>query len=157
MAIYSALGMLVCIVMLVSGYKSFRKPESTFFRMSAWGSAAILGVMLFIDSVFGIVPRSLSEEEFTMTRTNAKAIAAAMNDTKEFLMRVQGIESVNFSNDNGKLRILVKVFSMSDEDIEELEHEVQREFLHNLIDEIENPNDIFDMEGFKIFVSSISK
>ena len=113
--------------------------------------------MLFIDSVFGIVPRPLSEEEFTMTRTNAKAIAAAMNDTKEFLMRVQGIESVNFSNDNGKLRILVKVFSMSDEDIEELEHEVQREFLHNLIDEIENPNDIFDMEGFKIFVSSISK
>ena len=56
MEIYSTVGMIVCIVMLVSGYKSFKQPESKLFRMSAWISAATLGIMLFIDSIFVIIP-----------------------------------------------------------------------------------------------------
>lgn len=142
MEIYSTVGIIVCIVMLVSGYKSFKQPESKLFRMSAWISAATLGIMLFVDSVFGIIPRQVERENLTITRSEAESLAAAMIDTEKFLMGVDGIKAVNFSDDNGNLKITVRVKqTMNDENIRELKDEIYREFLHNLVDEFDDPDD----------------
>ena len=133
--IYATIGTMTCVMMLVSGYKSYKKPESKFFRLMSWGSAAILGIMLFVDSMIGIVPRhavkNFSDKEI-------ETLVIAMKDTEEFLKRIPEVESVNYSSEEEKMIITVYVSPMmSKTNMEELKEEVGREFMHNLIDEDE--------------------
>ena len=135
MEIYLAVGTAFCIAMLISGYKSFRCPESRFYRMTAWVSSALLGMLLFADSVLGIIPRQ------EPTQAEAETLAAAMKDTEKFLMRLPEVKQVEYSRDNGKLKIIVTVSSAMNEDtVLEFKDEIAREFLHNVVDELDTPN-----------------
>lgn len=133
--IYLTVGTSICIVMLISGYKSFRQPNSQFYRMAAWSSAAVLGIVLFVDSIFSILPRKEPQ-----VMLEAETLVAAMKDTEEFLMRIPEVKRVEYSDDKGKLKMSVTVSStMNDDDIAEFKDEITREFLHNLIDETDDP------------------
>lgn len=151
MEIYSLIGYLVCVVMLVSGYKSIRKPEKREYRISAWLSAAVLGIMLLSDNFLGITVVKMEQEK---NQIDARTLAAAMKDTKRFLLSVEGIKRVDFFSDDEGLVIKIEVSStMSGENIRELENEVTREFLHNVIDEIDNPQKKLMRGAYSVNVS----
>lgn len=134
--IYSVIGIVVCVAMVISGIKSAMSPESRLYRLSVWLFASILCIMLLADTIIGIVPRK--ETPITMTRAEAESIAAAMKDTENFLLKLPSVERVDFSNDSGGLKISVVLSSpMDEEKIEEFKEEIIREFFHNVIDEVD--------------------
>lgn len=134
--IYSVIGIMVCVAMVISGIKSVMSPESRLYRLSVWLFASILCIMLLADTIVGIVPRK--EPPITMTRAEAESIAAAMKNTENFLLKLTSVERVDFSNDNGGLKISVVLSSSMDEEkTEEFKEEIIREFFHNVIDEMD--------------------
>lgn len=152
--IYATIGTMTCVVMLASGYKSYKNPESKYYRLMSWVNAAILGIMLFVDSMIGIVPRhavkNFSDKEI-------ETMVVAMKDTEEFLKRIPEVESVNYSSEEEKMIITVYVSPMmSKTNMEELKEEIGREFMHNLIDEDEGLN-MLNGGGYNRIIVKIEK
>lgn len=154
METYTLIGTIICIVMIVSGYKSIREPESRFLRMAAWVSTAILGIFLFFINV----GNEDKGKDMSMKDKEIRAYVSAMKETENFLLRIPEVKQVKYSSSEGELKITVMVSTrMGDDDILEFKEEIAREFLHNLIDESEKPEDFLIIGGGKLNIELLTE
>lgn len=141
-AVYSIVGAVVFVALLVSAYKFFRW-RTNFARVMFWGCAVVLAALVYADDRLSITQPALQRSPTALTDDETQSLAATFKETENELLKFREVDAVYFSTNYNTCALEIKLVVndlAGEKFLREIEDETIRTFLHAAVDNWYSPS-----------------